>query len=190
MRVTVDSQKQVKVVALAGNGEVRNQRGMLVAHVRSGTALQIQAVGGNKAVLTGLLTQKDGKYILTDETSNVTVELRGSNLKKLVGKKVQVNGSVVADATPAAGASQVVTVASATALAAGAAAGTAAGAAGGAAAGGAATGAGAAAAGAGAAAGIATTTVVVGGAAVAAGGTVAGLAAAGTFTGDNSSVSR
>jgi hypothetical protein len=178
MRVTIDGQKQVKVVAIAGNGEVRNRQGALVARVLSGTALQVQAVGGNKAVLTGVLQEQNGKYLLTDETSKITVELRGSNLKKLVGKKIQVNGSVVAGATPSAGAAQVVSVASATVLAAGAAGGTAAG------------GAGGAPAGAGASAGISTTTIVVGGAAVAAGGTVAGLAAAGTLTGNDTPVSR
>ncbi len=168
MRVTIDSQKKVNVAAIAGHGEVRTQQGMLVARVLPGTVLQVQAVGGNKAVLKGMLYKQDGKYLLTDETSKVTVELRGSNLEKLVGKTIQVNGSVVAGETPAAGAAQVINVTSATPVPAGA--------------------AGAAPAGAGAASGISTTTIVIAGVAVAAGGTIAGLAAAGTLSGDDTAV--
>jgi len=44
----------------------------------------------------------------------VTAELRGSDLAKLVGKTVQITGSLVPNGNPASGATEVVQVASAT----------------------------------------------------------------------------
>jgi hypothetical protein len=178
VRVGLDSGDQVKVVAVAGIAEVFNPQGMLVARVLPGTALQLKATAATNSKLTGTVQTQDGKFFLTDETSKVKVELRGSNLKKLVGKHVQVTGSAASGEKPAGDASQVIVVASATVVAAAVAGGAAAG--------------GAAAAGAAAGAGVATgvsaaTIAVVGG--VAAGATVGGLGVAGTFS-SGSTVSR
>jgi len=179
VKVAIDGRKLVHVAAIAGNAEIRNQQGMLVARVLPGTVLQVQNVGGNKVSLRGILQKKGGTYLLTDDTTNVTVELRGSDLSNLVGKKVQISGSIIAGATPVAGATEVVNVAQSSAVAAAAVGAGAAGA----------GAAGTGAAGAGATTGLSTTAIVLGGTAVAAGGTLGGLAAAGTFS-DSSSVSR
>jgi len=180
LRVALDGGRQVKVAAVVGTAEVRNAQGMLVARVSPGTALQLKSVTATTSKLTGTVESQGGRFFLTDEITRVKVELRGSNLAGLVGKRVQVSGSVVPGEMAVGGASQVILVASTTVVAAVAAG--AAGAAGGAAAGG-------AAAGAAVATGVSVTTVaVVGG--VAAAATVGGLAAAGTIGGSDSTVSR
>ncbi len=194
IRVAVDASHRVQIAALAGSAEVRNSQGLLVARVLPGTALQVQQTGDSAPRLTGQMCEQDGKYFLTDETNNVTVELRGPNLKSKAGKRVQVIGSPAAGATPAAGASQVINVTGITDAGKGkqragavcASRGGAAAAAAGGAAGGAAAGAG----GAGAAAGVSATTIAVIGGAAATAGTLGGLYAAGTIGGGDETVSR
>jgi len=171
IRVLVGPTDRVNIEAVGGNAEVHNTQGMLVARIFTGTALQIQPANPSSVRLTGTLRAMGGKYFLTDETNKVTVELRGSNLANLVGKRVQVTGSVESGATPAAGASQVVTVAQATAVSA-------AGAGGG------------AAAGATVAHGLSTATIAVIGGAAATAGTVGGLYAAGVIGGSTAPVSQ
>jgi hypothetical protein len=112
-----------------------------------------------------VVESRDGKYFLTDCTTHVRVELQGPDVAKFLGKTVEITGSSIPGATPAAGASQLVQVATMkTASKAGCAAG---------------------APGAAGAAGHALSTgaavAIVGGVVV--GGTVIGLAAAGTFSG-------
>jgi hypothetical protein len=68
---------------------------------------------GAQLTLHGIL-RKDhpgryGHYLLTDLASNVTYELQGTGLDDLVGASVEATGSVF-DATPAEGASKVVSV--------------------------------------------------------------------------------
>jgi hypothetical protein len=187
VRVGLASGNQVKVFAVAGTAEVFNPQGLLVARVLPGTALQLQSVAATTSQLTGTVQTQDGKFYLTDDTTRVKVELRGSNLKKLVGKHVQVTGSPTSGEKPSGDASQVIVVASATVVAAAVAGGAAASGAGAGAAG--ATAAGATAAGAAVATGVSVTTMaIVGG--VAAAATAGGLAAAGTIGGSSSSVSR
>ena len=149
------------------------------------------AAAANSYDATGCVLQKNGAAIITDESGSQVAELRGYDLRKAIGKRTRVWGSVDATATPAGGASQVVKVSRATfdpkgascsALATKLAASTAtAGLAAGVGAG--AAGAGAAAAGVAgvAAVGIGTTAAVVGGVAAATAATVGGLAAAGTI---------
>jgi hypothetical protein len=170
VRVAVNGNKQVQVAAMTGAAEVRNAKGALVAQVLPGMALELQTAEGNASDLTGVVTSEHGKFYLTDEITNVRVELRGANLKQLLGKKAHVKGTTVPASV--AGDDAVFTVASATLVGVSAAAG------------------GAAAAGAATTAGISSTAIgliVVGGVAV---GTVGGLAAAGTFSSSNPTISR
>ena len=120
-----------------------------------------QAGAAGVAKMTGILVSKDGAFFVTDVTTNVTAEVRGADLAKYVGTKVNITGSIIPDASIPVGASQVVQITGITNAAAAA---------------------GAAGAGAGAAGGIGTgaTVAIVGGVAV--GGTVLGLGAAGTFS--------
>jgi hypothetical protein len=164
------------VAARGGPAEVRNSSDVLTARVVPGMALSFdpQAVPAQAVKLTGIVQFHDGAYFLTDQTTQVTVQLLGTNVAKHVGKVVQVTGSSVTDQTPTGGATQVVRVIAINKVAAGGAAAAGSG--------------GAGAAGAGTAGGLSTAVIfaIVGGVAVAA--AVGGLAAAGTFSG--TSVSR
>jgi len=165
--------KVVQVAALTGSVHVFNQQGVNVANLVPGRALNLTPQDAGAAApssLTGCVTRAGDAFTLHDETSNVTVQLRGGNPR--AGRRAQVTGTTVANATAAGGATQVITVTNVRdlgscnqtgAAAAGAGAGAAAGA-----------GAGAAA---GAAGGIGATTAVIAGVAAAGIGVGAGIAA-------------
>jgi hypothetical protein len=175
IQVNVEGPGRISVAARSGGASVRNSGGVLVASLRAGTELEFdtQAGAGAAVQIGGTLELRNGNYFLTDATSRVTFQLRGTDLAKYVGKRVSVTGSVIPGATPLGGASQVLQATNVEVATRRDALGAAGGAAGGAAAGGA------------AAAGLSTATIaVIGGVAV--GGTVAGLAAAGTFSGASS----
>lgn len=181
--------KTVEVAALTGNVHVFNAEGINVANLLPGRALNLKPQDAGAAApssLTGCAVSVSGTLLLTDETSNVTVQLRGGNVR--AGRRVQVTGSTVANATATKPATQVINVTGVKQVGGACKAGTAAAAAGAGAAGaGAAAGAGGAAAGAAggaagaagaaagaAAAGISTTTAVVAGVTAATAGAVAG----------------
>lgn len=184
-RVVLSGGAHVEVAALTGSFRILNARGTLVANIGAGHALDLEPQGplSGPVQLTGMLRKINGHYLLTDETTNVTVELRGSDLSKEVGHHIHISGQTDDTATPVAEASQVVRVDSTKRLPAGAAgsSGTAAAGKGGAPGG---------AAGGGGIAGmsVATTAAIIGGVVVA--GTLGGLAAAGTLSGGSSTMSR
>lgn len=121
----------IRVAALGGGIRVRNTRGVLLADVPAGKSLTFEQQEGGAsgpAKLTGVITKKNGRYFLTDETAGVTVELQGPGLDKQVGTKVTVTGVIDPTGNPAEGASQVVRVSQVSVIgAAGAGAATAAG---------------------------------------------------------------
>jgi hypothetical protein len=170
LQIETSSPKRVVVSARSGAAEVRNSSGILVASLVPGMALAFdpQAGASPATSMTGILKAKGSAFILTDATTNVTVELRGTDLAKYVGKKVAITGSAIGGATAVAGASQVVQVTAINAAGNGKKAAAAAGA--------------GAAGGAAAAAGLSTaaTVAIVGGVAI--GGTLVGLAAAGSLS--------
>src|ERR1019366_5490565 len=175
--VSMRDQGVVEIAALTGSVHVFNAAGLNVANLLPGRALDLrpQDAGANApSSLTGCAVKAGNNTLLTDETSNVTVQLQGSNVR--TGRRVQVTGSMVPNATPPSGASQVINVTNVKEVGGACKAGTAAAAAGGAAAGG------AAAAGAGAGIGIGVTTAVVAGVAVAAGAGLGIAAGTGAFS--------
>jgi hypothetical protein len=129
--------------------------------------------------VTGCLENRDGKVVITDQTTNVAMEVRGVGIEKEVGNHVEITGVSDAGSPTVKGASQIVNVGAfrrvgkaGACLGLGKAAGPVA-------AGGIAT---AAAVGTSTIAGVSITTVaIVGG--VAAAGTAVGLAASGAFAG-------
>jgi hypothetical protein len=150
--------KVVEVAALTGTVSVYSAAGVNVANVMAGEALDFSPQEGGAVTassLTGCVAKSGEAYLLTDETSKVTVELRGGSLK--AGQKIQVTGIPASGVAPAPGASQVINVSQVTKLRGGCKMS-------------AATGAAAAGAGGGAAAGagIGTTVAVVAGISVAA----------------------
>ena len=66
------------MAALQGRSHVTNAQGMLVANLTPGTALEFEPQGegadtGSK--LKGILRRQEGKFLLTDDTTKVTVEV-------------------------------------------------------------------------------------------------------------------
>jgi len=184
--VSMRDQGVVEIAALTGNVHVFNANGLNVANLVPGRALDLRpqdAGASAPSSLVGCTVKTGSNLLLTDETSKVTVQLQGGNAK--AGRRVQVTGSMVPNATPASGATQVINVTSVKpvsgtckggAVVAGSVA------AGGAAAGGAAAAAGGAAAAAGVAVGVSTATIVVAGVTAAVAVGVGTAAATGTFT--------
>lgn len=176
-RVVLEAGGSVEVAALTGSLRVLNAQRLLVAKVLPGAPLAFSpqtSVGSGTTRVSGRLLNKGGHYVLTDETTNVTVEVTGAGLKKLEGARVDITGFLDPTATPVSDATQVIRVTSITRLAAGTAAAGTGGAAGG-----------------GGLSGLAisaTTIAIIGG--VAAAAVVGGLAATGTFSGSTPAVSR
>jgi hypothetical protein len=181
-RFSLGSGARVELAVLSGSFRVLNSKGVLVANALPGHSLELEPQAPDAvSKLTGTLRQAGGHYLLTDETTNVTVELAGPGLSKEVGNRVEISGSMDPTATPVTDASQFIRVSAvkrlgkagtAAAAKGGAAGGTAGGAAGGAAGGG--------------IAGVSVATIaIIGG--VAAAATLGGLAAAGKLPGQGSS---
>lgn len=186
-RMALAGNTKVRVASLSGAFRVLNSRGVLVANLASGAALEFdpqQPSGPTK--LTGCLQNKSGHFLLTDETTQVTVELTGPGLDKEVGNRVAVAGGMDAAATPVSDASQFIRVTEVKQVAKGCAAGKTSTAAAGKGGSGGGAPAGGAAGGTAGGIGISTATIaVIGGVAVAA--TVGGLAAGGLLPGQGSS---
>ncbi|MDP9054766.1 MAG: hypothetical protein M3N93_10775 [Acidobacteriota bacterium] len=186
--VSMRDQGVIQVAALTGDVHVFNAAGLNVANLLPGRALDLkpqEAGASAPSSLIGCAVKAGPNVLLTDETSDVTVQLKGNAVR--AGKRVQVTGAMVPNSTPVSPATQVINVTAVKQLGGTCKAGTAAAAAGGAAAGGAAAGAGGAAAGA--AAGISTTTAVVAGVAAATAVGVGAGAATGAIGGSSTPVS-
>jgi hypothetical protein len=181
-RIALTGGGRVRVAALTGSFRVLNARGMLVANLGTGSSLdfepQVSSSSGLSQV-TGTLQKKNGHFLLTDEITNVTVEVAGPSLEKETGNRVELTGSMDPAATPVPEASQYIRVSQVRRLGKAAAADSSGG---GAAAAGVGAGAGAAAAG-GIAAWSAGTIAIIGGVASAA--TLGGLAAADRLPGQS-----
>ena len=190
-RVQLDGATGVVVSTVSGAVRVTNATGILIANLGAGRAASFDPQAGAAAPtkVSGCLLKKDGKFIIVDTTTNVTMELQGGVLEKELGNHVEVTGVAASSATTVSGASQLIYVSSMKRISKGSCASVAkaVGAAG--AVGAAAGAAAASAAGAGAATGmgVAATAAIVGGVAVA--GTAGGLAASGTFSGSSATSS-
>jgi len=175
-RVQVTGSRRIVVAAAKGSVRVTNSHGVLIARLEEGREMSFEPHDQSVATkVSGILTLKNGKFILVDRVTNVTMQLRGDGLETGVGNLVEITGTVDAAAPTVPGASQLIDVISVKHLVNAAETATAAGAAG--AAGGAA---------AGALAGISTGAMEAVVAGVAAAGTVGGLAAAHDLPGQGS----
>ncbi len=184
-RVALAGPRGVKVTALSGSFHVLTAKGLLVADLAPGTALEFEPqpqAGGNEPwKISGCLRVVSGHYLVTDDVTNVTVEVSGSGLDLEAGNRVEITGTMDSATTPVSGATQFIRVTQVRQLGKGCSAGKSGPAASAAGAGGAAAG--------GAAAGISATTIaIIGG--VAAAATVGGLAAADTLPGQGGGASK
>ncbi len=196
-RIRLEPGRRVTVAALRGGVQVANAAGVVVANIEGGRSLDFEPQEAGAAAPTraaGCLVEKQGRFLLAEQVTNVVLEVRGENLAGELGNRVEIIGTAE-NRTPAPPASQSVQVAGVKRISRGGCA-TSAKKLGAAAAEVGTTGAttggkGAAAAGAGASSGSTATIVVIGG--VAAAATVGGLAAVGGLPGQGeqpASVSR
>jgi hypothetical protein len=105
-----ESPRRLRVSAVTGSFRVLNTSGQLIANLAAGSALAFEPQQGpsNVARVSGCLENKSGHYLLTDEVTNVTVEIAGNGVAQEAGNKVEVTGATDPTATPASDASQLV----------------------------------------------------------------------------------
>jgi len=119
-RIVLAGARRVEVAVLTGSFRVLNPRGLVVARIATGRTLVLEpqpAPGPTQ--LTGRLVNRNGHYLLTDETTNITVEVAGSRLMKpaltkALGQRVEVTGSADPAATLLGDAPQLIEVAQVT----------------------------------------------------------------------------
>ncbi len=112
-RILLAGSARVQVSAVTGSLRVLNSRGMVVAKISSGRALLLEPQSADGPTrLAGRVVLRGGHYLLTDETTNVTVELAAKKgLANAIGRRVAVTGASDPAATPASDATQVIEVA-------------------------------------------------------------------------------
>jgi hypothetical protein len=111
VQIEITSPTYVTVATRGGPAEVRNSSGVLTASLLPGMALAFDPQAGAAAAvkMTGVIKFHDGAYFLTDETTNVVIQMMESaDVIKYVGVECDVTGSSIPGANPAAGASQLV----------------------------------------------------------------------------------
>ncbi len=107
-RIMLAGLNRVDVEAVTGSFRVLNSHGILVANLAAGRALELdpQPQQATQTKLTGCLVFRNGHYVITDETTNVTVELGGLGLDKEKGNRVELTGGMDPTQTPVSDASQ------------------------------------------------------------------------------------
>jgi hypothetical protein len=91
----------VEVAAITGEVRVFNAAGGNVANILPGHALDLrfqEASVGAASSFVGCPVKSGNNFLITDETSNVTAELRGTKIK--AGQHVQVTGSLIPTGNP------------------------------------------------------------------------------------------
>ena len=105
--------KTVEVAALNAPVTVSTSTGIQVANLMPGKALaftpQAEAGAMAPATMSGVVRKVGTMYMLTDTTSNVTVQVSGGGIEKYVKHMVTITGTP-GSGTPPPGASQVITV--------------------------------------------------------------------------------
>jgi hypothetical protein len=112
-RISLLNARQVQVGALRGAVRVTNSTGLLVARLEAGNSMSFEPDEAGASVPTrasGCLVGKDGKVILSDQTTNVVLELQGKDLDSQIGNRIQITGTAVKDSPPVSGAPQVIRV--------------------------------------------------------------------------------
>lgn len=82
----------VEVAAVNGEVLVRDGQGVLLAKVTPAQALRFEPGMPGISSMTGVLRHERGEFRLQDEVTNLDVVLRGENLDRHAGQRVQVSG--------------------------------------------------------------------------------------------------
>lgn len=112
--VALQGSSRITVAALAGMVRVTTAEGTLLARLEPGTALQFepQAAGGAAPfAVTGCLAAVGNSFILKDETTQVSFEVRAApdlELSSLAGKRIEVTANGPKGTRPVAGAAEVI----------------------------------------------------------------------------------
>jgi hypothetical protein len=112
-RVALVGTGHVQVMALAGSTQVSDTQGLLLANLPQGKALDFEPppapVSRSATKMTGCLSAAAGHFLMTDELTNVTAELKGDQLAQIAGR-VEIAGAMDPTETPVPGATQVLRV--------------------------------------------------------------------------------
>jgi hypothetical protein len=103
----------ILVASLQGSVQVRGAQGLLLASLPEGNAVQLSTSSEGTTVgtrLTGVIQHKNYRYYLKDETTGVTVELKGEQPAKYVGRRMTIQGDIDSAATSGGNAEYVVRV--------------------------------------------------------------------------------
>lgn len=109
LRVMVEPDNGIVVMPVAGTAQIRNSSGLLVGDVSKSHAVRFSAYTGQPdyVTATGCLQRAHNQFSLTDEITNVTLQLTGGELASNQGRLVRVIGS----AAPAANSRTISTIA-------------------------------------------------------------------------------
>lgn len=91
----------VQVAALNGPVKVTDRAGIVVARVQPGRPLQFEpaaTAATGVSTVTGLVRREAGRFYIKDNITNLDVELRGGQVERQLGRRVQVTGPVQASA--------------------------------------------------------------------------------------------
>lgn len=85
----------IRVQALHGDVRITAGNGMVLARVRSGSALEITpgAAESSLSTMSGILRADNGRLLLKDSITNLDVELTGTQLHSELGRRIEVTGS-------------------------------------------------------------------------------------------------
>jgi hypothetical protein len=112
-RVALAGTGHVEVMAMAGAAQVSDTTGLVLATVPQGQALDFEPPAAPEThspwKMTGCLTSASGHFLLTDELTHVTAELKGTQLHEIAGR-IEIAGAMDPTETPVAGATQVLRV--------------------------------------------------------------------------------
>lgn len=119
-RVALTAPGLLHVDAVDGAVQVSTSKGVLLARLEPGTSLEFApppdgAMAPSK--LTGIVRKIGEKYVLSEETSKLIIELRGADVASLLGERVEIEGVVLAETSNVQGVSEVVKVVRATKVA-------------------------------------------------------------------------
>jgi hypothetical protein len=97
-RVAFGNRNLIEVAAIGGAVRVVTTEGIRIANIEAGSALSFADEGQGGAstptTLCGNEVRSNGKLMLTDTTSKITVELKGTGLDQYVGKSISVSGNM------------------------------------------------------------------------------------------------
>lgn len=100
--VSMGDSGAVQVGALNGEVQVRNGQDVMVARVDTGRPVELRPDSSGGSLVTGCVSKIGKSMVLQDEVSGVTVELRGKELNKYLGKRIQVTGAAAESGATAA----------------------------------------------------------------------------------------